>query len=160
MYYYSMLVKPIDKAEIEEPKPKVMNSLAGVKVAFLVVLFALGFFMVSQSSHLQVKKPVQLQEKPSSTESKPILKPEQIVSKEDLEKTKESLISASKQKTKEVSGFVLGEATKHIMPIASKSAEMAADYVYENTLEEVIKRLIEVLPERRQKVLEDWLKKS
>lgn len=145
-----MLVKPIDKPE----KPKALTPLARIKLLFLVLGIGLGTFLVSQAPTLTTKRPVVSQIKTESTKSAELIK------KEDIEKTRQQVLTFTEKKSKEVSGVVMGEATKRIVPLASKSAELAADYVYQNTVEEVIKRLIKVLPERRQKAIEDWLKKN
>ena len=62
------------------------------------------------------------------------------------------------KKKEEIIGQILGSANEAAQPLIKKTTETASDYLYSHTIEELIKRLILSLPERRQKALEEWLK--
>lgn len=144
-----MQIKPIEGEE------KKVEETVWVKIVFLITAVLLGSFIFNHYDEIRQKTPVASEVVTKNTNK--TLQENGI----DIEKTKSQLISYSKVKAEEVKGVVLGEANRRIVPVASelasKSAEMAQDYIYSHTVEEVIKKLIVILPERRQKELLDWM---
>ena len=57
-------------------------------------------------------------------------------------------------------GNILGTTSKLAETAATQTAAAASDYVYEHTVEEIVKKLISILPESRKKALEQWMKRQ
>ncbi len=142
------MIKPIDKAE--KPKlPRQLPENAKTKLMFLVFLILIGSFIVSQASHIKSSIASQTKDLQARVQEQDIPEPTSYVSLNEIKDQSDELIAQSTKKSQEV----LGEATK----IATKPAEIAQDYIYEITIEETIKKLFNLLPQRRQDALKEEL---
>lgn len=141
-----MLLKPIDKNGNQKQLP----NNARTKIIFLAVMIVIGALVVSQASRLQSSMTQQGKEIQAKVEE---VNPEPTIamSLNELKDEGTQLLDQSTKKSQEV----LGEATR----IATKPAEIAQDYIYEITIEESIKKLWNMLPERRKEALKEELLK-
>jgi hypothetical protein len=173
-----MLLKPIE--ETKEGKTGVQTSwrfLPVLKLIFIVGItlasFVIGHYIEkSIRAQKKVEKPVAKTDKveaknvPTPSEGEGVATESAKTEQEEEEPTatpgptrtiQEQAIATAQEakkvataKAEEVAGVVQGEATKIIDEVASKSAETVADYVYKNTVGVVIRRLLEMVPEKQR----------
>lgn len=123
-----MVIKPLEK-----------NDGGLILKIFLILILAITGFFINQ---------VYLRKK------KQIIKNEISQKKEVLGESIIKNIDKGLKKVEEVTGDVLGEVTTLVTNSASKSAEVVTDFVFENTVGNLVKQ-IDKLPQRQQEEIRE-----
>lgn len=151
----SMAIKPIDAGG---------SFLATARVVFLIGLAVLAV-VISFIPKEEREKKVAYARSAQPDEQKTKEKEEEYDEKmeqfneykeslvTEAEKTYEDLTGEVERKSLEASGKVLGIAQKKVEETASESAEVVKTAVYKSTVGEVVRQLLESMPERARKEL-------
>ena len=156
-----MLLKPLEKfAETSQPKrnvkeikPRKLTRLAYVKIGFLIIALGIGAYLASNYANLEYQIVRNATKKSSSTFAL------QNQAGKLTQQGSELIIKAISEQGL-TPGNILGTTSKLAETAATQTAAAASDYVYEHTVEEIVKKLISILPESRKKALEQWMKRQ
>lgn len=148
-----MLLRSLNKEDEKENIKKPINKdLILYKLLFLIVAVALGVVFMSRYAEIQPAIE-QAEKRAESVKAMPV--GDMIA--QDVKATSREVVRSVKEEAGIGDTDILGATSKLVEYSASKSAEVASDYIYANTVEELIKKLIGVLPERRKEVIIEWV---
>jgi len=138
------MLRPLEK--------KKNNRFLYFKIAFLIGLIAFSLYVNNYFYNLKKSKPEVLSASKENKEKKTFTNKSINQLIDQGKKTANDL----KQKGEELSGYVLGVVEDKTAQITTQSAKIISDFVFDNTLGNIIKQ-VERLPKKDQEKIKEYL---